>query len=285
MLIRLRSSFLASGGALLLVLSLSGLVAAASILQVVTAPVADPTAGTDTTATFEDLDGNGVDDDCQTDVVENADAAAAAEKAADLNGDGQISVSEAAQSGRTGGKNCNHGGYVSGVAHCATTQTTEATETSDETDATETTETSDETDATETSDESVTTTETTTSEITTSDTTSSDSATCADETTDATDTTVPAVCAPIVAPAVDASTTFDTEPVALVRDVAQDKTAVGGKNCNHGGAVSEAAHAANAARSAARDAAKVERDAARAARASERAAAHAAKIHGKGHKH
>ena len=41
---------------------------------------------------------------------------AAALAAADLNGDGTISVSEAAQSGWTGGTNCNHGGYVSGVA-------------------------------------------------------------------------------------------------------------------------------------------------------------------------
>ena len=36
--------------------------------------------------------------------------------AADLNGDGTISVTEAAQSGWTGGVNCNHGGYVSQVA-------------------------------------------------------------------------------------------------------------------------------------------------------------------------
>ena len=44
-------------------------------------------------------------------------AAAAALAAADLDHDGTISVSEAARSGWTGGKNCNHGGYVSGVAH------------------------------------------------------------------------------------------------------------------------------------------------------------------------
>ena len=64
-------------------------------------------------------------------------AAAAALAAADLNGDGTISVSEAAQSGWTGGTNCNHGGYVSGVAHgsgdgCAAGGTTPAT-TTDET--------------------------------------------------------------------------------------------------------------------------------------------------------
>ena len=36
--------------------------------------------------------------------------------AADLDHDGAISVSEAAQSDWVGGKNCNHGGYVSSVA-------------------------------------------------------------------------------------------------------------------------------------------------------------------------
>ena len=37
--------------------------------------------------------------------------------AVDVNADGVISVTEAAHSGWVGGKNCNHGGYVSRVAH------------------------------------------------------------------------------------------------------------------------------------------------------------------------
>ncbi|HEU4571804.1 MAG TPA: hypothetical protein VFR93_03890, partial [Candidatus Limnocylindrales bacterium] len=55
--------------------------------------------------------------------------------------------------------------------------------------------------------------------------------------------------------------------------------AVGGKNCNHGGAVSEAAHKDRAADKEARDAAKAARDAARDAAKAARSAAH----HGKGH--
>ena len=58
---------------------------------------------TDTTATFEDVDGDGVDDDCQEAALENTEAATAAFEAADLNDDGMISVTEAAQSGWTGG--------------------------------------------------------------------------------------------------------------------------------------------------------------------------------------
>jgi hypothetical protein len=56
------------------------------------------------------------------------------------------------------------------------------------------------------------------------------------------DTTTPE--AP-TAPAAGEQTPTDTAPNAhgkAVSTVAQDKTAVGGKNCNHGGAVSEAAH-------------------------------------------
>jgi hypothetical protein len=75
-------------------------------------------AAVDTVATFEDLDANGVDDHCQTEPIEavpEAEASAAA-AAVDLDQDGTISKSEAARSDRIGGKNCNHGGYVSGVA-------------------------------------------------------------------------------------------------------------------------------------------------------------------------
>jgi hypothetical protein len=65
-----------------------------------------------------------------------------------------------------------------------------------------------------------------------------------------------------------------------VSDVAQSG-AIGGKNCNHGGAVSEAAHKDQDAARAAREAAKAARDAAREARREAREAARAAKHHGK----
>src|SRR5215207_1663140 len=100
---RLRTGWLAGSGALVLVLAFSGAAMGAPLV-------------TETTATFEDVNGDGVDDDCQEAAVENTEAAAAAFAAADLNGDGEISVEEAAQSGWTGGVNCNHGGYVSQVA-------------------------------------------------------------------------------------------------------------------------------------------------------------------------
>ena len=121
MLTRLRSSWLAGGGAVLLVMSVSGMAAAATLVSDSTDPLVapgDPAVGaTDTTLTFEDVDGNTIDDDCQ-DLAPVAlpDVAAAAFAAADLDGDGTISTSEAAQSDWVGGTNCNHGGYVSGVA-------------------------------------------------------------------------------------------------------------------------------------------------------------------------
>src|SRR5215207_1028925 len=100
---RLRTGWLAGSGALVLVLAFSGAAMGAPLV-------------TETTAPFEDVNGDGVDADCQEAAVENTEAAAAAFAAADLNGDGEISVEEAAQSGWTGGVNCNHGGYVSQVA-------------------------------------------------------------------------------------------------------------------------------------------------------------------------
>ena len=132
---RLRTTSFAGLGAVLLALIVSGMVAAASILTAVAAPEPDPVGPAvvtpvDPTGTFEDANGDGIDDNCQDAVVADAAAAAAAQQAADLNGDGTISVSEAAQSNRTGGKNCNHGGYVSQVAHdscdTANTGTTDA---------------------------------------------------------------------------------------------------------------------------------------------------------------
>ena len=107
MLNRLRSGVLAGGGALLLVLSISGMAMGASLTS--------DSGPVDTS--FVDVDGDGVADHCQTEAAaENTEAAQAAFDAADLNDDGVISVSEAAQSGWTGGVNCNHGGYVSEVA-------------------------------------------------------------------------------------------------------------------------------------------------------------------------
>jgi hypothetical protein len=228
MLARIRSIWLAGGGALALTVMLSGIVAAATVLTVVVAPApAAPVA--DTTATFEDLDGNGIDDDCQATVSADPVAAASAETAADLDGDGTISVTEAARSGRTGGTNCNHGGYVSVIASASGEPAD--TETTTETDTT---------------------------------------AEC-----------VAPVVAASVAPVV--AVVLDPAPNAhgkAVSDVANSE-AVGGKNCNHGGAVSEAAKKDHDAAKAARDASKAARDAAREARKAARDAAKASKTHGK----
>jgi hypothetical protein len=154
-------------------------------------PADPPVGATDTTKTFEDIDGNGIDDDCQDLAgVAGPIAAAAALAAADLDHDGTISVSEAAQSGWTGGTNCNHGGYVSGVAHA----------TGDE----------------------------------------------GDEGDDGTDGAAPikAECpATQPAPVPAADEPVDTSPNAHGKAVSKvaESDAVGGKNCNHGGAVSAAA--------------------------------------------
>ena len=234
---RLRTGWLAGSGGLLLVLALSGVVMGAT-LATDTDPATELTEPVDTTATFEDLDGNGVDDDCDETVVADPEAAAAAFAAADLDGDGEISVTEAAQSGWIGGLNCNHGGYVSAVAGAD-----EAEEADEEEETAE-----DETEAVEESE-----------------------------------------CEEVPAPEPDRA--LDPEaPNAhgvWVSSVAQSD-AVGGKNCNHGGAVSEAAkkdhEAAKAEREAAkaeRDAAKADRDAARELRAQERESAKAARSAGK----
>jgi hypothetical protein len=125
---RKRSTWLASAGALVLVLTFAGLAAGRVILTEET-PTAPEVTTPDTTASFEDVNGNGIDDDCEEAGTVQADQAAvdAALKAADLDADGVISVSEAARSGWAGGKNCNHGGYVSWVAHgTPATTTTEA---------------------------------------------------------------------------------------------------------------------------------------------------------------
>ena len=230
MISRLRSTWLAGSGALLLAVSVSGVVAAATVLTAFKAPTP---AVVDTIATFEDLDGNNVDDDCQEAVEPNPTAEASAAAAVDLNGDGTISVSEAAQSDRTGGVNCNHGGYVSGVAG--------ADEDAEDSE-----------DAEEPAEE-------------------------------------PAAEQPTQCEA--APTTGDEEPAEepaeesapedllanahgkAVSAVAQDPAAIGGKNCNHGGAVSEVAKKDH-------DAARAEREAAKAAREAAREAKKQGKKHG-----
>ena len=119
-MLKRRSTWLGGTGGLLLVLSLSGVVAGATMFTAVAEPapeVVEPGDPADTTATFEDLNGDGIDDDCQEDEVADEAAATAAEAAVDTDGDGVISTTEAAHSDRTGGTNCNHGGYVSWIAH------------------------------------------------------------------------------------------------------------------------------------------------------------------------
>jgi hypothetical protein len=77
MVARIRSIWLAGGGALALTIALSGVVAGATLLTAFVAPA--PTAPTADTAAFVDLDGNGVDDACQADaVVPDPSAAASA---------------------------------------------------------------------------------------------------------------------------------------------------------------------------------------------------------------
>ena len=98
-------TWLAAPGAILLVLAVSGAVLGASVLTVAgPAPeeVTDPLVAD--TATWEDIDGNGVDDDCQEGTVEADPAAVLTALAAiDADGDGTISVDEAAHSAWIGG--------------------------------------------------------------------------------------------------------------------------------------------------------------------------------------
>jgi hypothetical protein len=256
MFTRLRSTWLAGGGAVLLALSLSGVVAAAALVSAIATPQVDeaPPADADTTLTFEDLDGDGIDDDCDDEVVADDAAALAAEEAADLDSDGVISTSEAAQSGRIGGTNCNHGGYVSIVAHgdeCAEDPAATETETETGTDANAAVAVA--------------------------------PAACEEPTEDTQDPaeepvvceTVPVVEEPVAEEPVD---TAKNAHGKAVMTVAHDKDAVGGKNCNHGGAVSEAAKKDQ-------DAAKAARDEAKAAAKAERAKNHADKAKGHGKKH
>jgi len=285
---RMRSTWLAGGGAMLLVLSISGLVAAATFAGKPTALVTDPAVTT--AQPFVDINGDGIADSCQTGVTASPVAAAAAFTAADLNGDGQISVDEAAQSGWIGGTNCNHGGYVSMVAHglgqtCGAGTPAVATEASASAEPSDSAEpsSSDES-STSTGDSSAGTDNASASPSPSPLTTTSATTACAPaDAQQATDTTTPVVCVTPVAPVVSPAPTDGTLTVAptvvtspndhgkTVSEVARS-TAVGGKNCNHGGAVSEAAHADHAAR-----------DAAKAARKAAHDARKLNKVHGKGH--
>ena len=236
MVTRLRTTWLASGAALVMILAISGIAAGATVVGD-SAPVVDsvePLEGdTDTTLTFEDLDGNGIDDDCQdAEAVQDDAAVLAALTAADLNGDGILSVSEAAQTDWTGGPNCNHGGYVSGVARGSDCDEDAADETPDE-GAPEGTEAGFDEDGADESE---------VSEAVESETTCDEDAEEADDAAPTTCEAAPEEPADEEGPVEE--TPEDTAPNAhgkAVSAVAQDKTAIGGKNCNHGGAVSEAA--------------------------------------------
>jgi hypothetical protein len=270
MLNRLRSGVLAGGGALLLILSISGMAMGASLTS--------DSGPVDTS--FVDVDGDGVADHCQTDAAaENTEAAQAAFDAADLNDDGEISVSEAAQSGWTGGVNCNHGGYVSEVAQAGDSCEAEDTEEPEgtETGTEEGTETGTE-EGTEGTEEAA-------PEEGTADCEAAD-----EETTEETEEAAPdeATCEAVEAPVLDPATdTSDWNHGDWVTWVSRSE-ATGGKNCNHGGAVSEASKAAKEAAKAAKEAAKAERDAkkaekkaARDLKKQERQAGKANKGHGK----
>jgi hypothetical protein len=233
----LRSTWLAGSGAVLLVLSMSGLAAAATLVD-------DTTPAT--IATFEDLNGNGIDDDCETAVVADSGAVTTAVAAVDANADGTISTTEAAHSSWVGGMNCNHGGYVSTVAQ----STVDACDEDEGSDA-----------------------ESDVVAIETSTGTAPVAADCSQEATEADETSAAddaarAACEAALA----AGTPLVLAPMTHV-ELAQSDV-IGGKNCNHGGAVSEANKAA-----------KAEKDAARLAAREARTAAHAAKSHGKHGKH
>jgi hypothetical protein len=245
MLSRLRSTLFASAGALILALSASGLVAAAALVGD-TGPTTDGTVttpvATDTSATFEDLNGDGIDDDCQTGVVADQAAADAALKAADTDGDGTISVSEAAHTDWVGGANCNHGGYVSGVARASGEDCSGGTpEGSDQGSGAGTVvgttlvKSGDDQDSN--SDENA-------GDAAESE---SDQGDCS-STTQQTTTDAPRSPADCQATAPEAPTTGDQGPTdtspnahGVAVSIVAHSGAVGGKNCNHGGAVSEAA--------------------------------------------
>ena len=241
MLHNVRSKWLAGGGAVLLTLSMTGIAAAATLVD-------DTTPST--LATFEDLNGNGIDDDCETAVTANPDEVTLAMAAVDTNADGVISTTEAAQSGWVGGVNCNHGGYVSMIAKSSGDEC-------DAADAPEAPEATTDEDASDEGDHAAN--ETSTGEPTVAADCSQDAADA--ETADEADAARDAARAACEA-ALAAGTPIVLAPMTHV-ELAQSDV-VGGKNCNHGGAVSDANKAAKAERDAARLAAREARDAARA---------------------
>lgn len=223
-------------------------------------------------AVFEDINGNDIDDSCEEGEVADADAAAAAEAAVDVDGDKTISVSEAARSDRIGGKNCNHGGYVSWVAHgsCGQAETpAEQPEQALVTGPTVEVVADEESDATDDC----------------ADEPDEESAEGPDEDSDGPTADCEEVAAPERDPALDDQKNAHGKWVSSVAR----SDAIGGKNCNHGGAVSEAAKKDRAAEKAERDTAKAERkaerDAAKAERKAARDEAKAAKNESKVKKH
>ena len=216
-------------------------------------------------AAFVDINGNGIDDTCETgDIVADPDAVAAEDAAVDLDGDGTISVSEAAQSDRIGGKNCNHGGYVSWVAQGSCAEATPTPTPAQPAFVTG--------DAPEDATDETTTESTSCDEAAVDPTeTPTDAAPTGTPTDQAADTTCVEVPPPDHDPALDEQKNGHGKWVSLVAQ----SDAIGGKNCNHGGAVSEAAKKDHEAAAAAREAAKAERKAAR-------DAAKLAREHGKG---
>jgi hypothetical protein len=269
---RMRTTWPAMAAALLLVLAFGATALGATLVpsggDQQAGPATAPLVGEGMSG-FVDADGDGIADECDDDVIADPEAAASAEAAIDLDGDGDISVQEAAQSDRTGGTNCNHGGYVSTVAQqgCAADESTDAAndDGAEAETAVETTAESDETDEADEADEV---------EADTCDDADAD----ADEAEADAETKDAAECTPVAAPTLDPTTLGKPGGFgAYVSSVAQSD-AIGGKNCNHGGAVSEAVKAAKAEAKTARDAAKAERSAARAEAKAERAAAKAAKV-------
>ena len=250
MMRKLRSRSLAGAGAVLLVLSMTGLAAAATLVD-------DTTPAT--LSTFEDLNGNGIDDDCETAVTANADAVTLAMAAVDANADGVISVTEAAHSSWVGGVNCNHGGYVSLIAHeLGATSATRPTPPAPSDDRRR-----------RVGRRRPCRDETSTGEPPVAADCSEDApdAETADE-TDAAKDAARAACEAALA-----AGTPIVVPTMTHVELAQSDV-IGGKNCNHGGAVSEANAAAKAERDAAKQAAKDAKQASR-----------EAKTHGKANKH
>ena len=263
-------------------------------------------------AAYVDINGNGIDDTCEAgDIVADPDAAAADDEAVDLDGDGTISVSEAAQSDRIGGVNCNHGGYVSWVAHgsCADPTPTPPQPALVTGDAPE--DATDETSAGSTSCDA--TADQPTEEESTDSTEQAADTTCvevpppdrdpaldqqknghgkwvstvaqsdaiggkncnhggyvssvanggADEQSGTTDESAPTTCVPVPLPERDPSLDGQKDAHGKWMSTVAQSDATGGKNCNHGGAVSDASKADNALRKALRDAARAAAKAAR----------------------